>query len=157
MAPHSLHTFSPGLRLQHALRDSGRGFTLLELLVVLALVALLTGLVAPRVLGWVETARARAALDTLRSQLAAQPLQAFHAAQARVLPAPPADWPVPAGWRLEFAAPLRWEANGMAAPGRVRVWADAGLMADWVIVPPAGEVRAAAAADGPFPTGERQP
>ncbi len=36
-------------------------------------------------------------------------------------------------------------------------WAEAGLMADWVIVAPAGELRAAAPADGPFQTGGPRP
>ncbi len=138
-------------------RTAWRGFTLLELLMVLALVALVTGLVAPRALAWLEGARERAELDRLHSRLAVQPLLAFHAGQARVFAGPPADWPVPAGWRLEFAGPLRWEANGMSAPGRVRVWSGPDLLADWVVVTPGGELRAAAPADGPFRAEERRP
>jgi general secretion pathway protein G len=132
-----------------------RGFTLLELLLVVALVALLTGIVAPRVLGWAEAARARAALDELRVQLQAQPTLAFHARRAREVARAPDDWPLPAGWRLELAAPLRWEANGMAAAGRMRIWAGADQLADWVMQAPGGEVRAAAPEDGPFITETR--
>ena len=127
-----------------------RGFTLLELMLVVALVALLAGIVAPRVLGWAEAARARAALDALRLQLQAQPALAFHAQRPLELARAPADWPLPAGWRLELAAPLRWQANGMTAPGRIRVWAGSDQLADWVLQAPGGEVRAATPEDGPF-------
>jgi general secretion pathway protein G len=127
-----------------------RGFTLLELLLVVALVALLSALVAPRVLGWAEAARARSALDELRTVLQAQPALAFHAQQARTVAQVPADWPLPAGWRIELVAPLHWEANGMAAPGRLRVRAGGDPLADWVLQAPGGEVRAATPADGPF-------
>lgn len=127
-----------------------RGFTLLELLLVVALVALLSALVAPRVLGWAEAARARSALDELRTVLQAQPALAFHAQQPRTVAQAPADWPLPAGWRIELAAPLHWEANGMAAPGRLRIRAGGDQLADWVLQAPGGEVRAATPADGPF-------
>jgi prepilin-type N-terminal cleavage/methylation domain-containing protein len=130
-----------------------RGFTLLELLLVVALVSLLAGIVAPRVLGWAEAARARAALDALRGHLLAQPALAFHAQRPRVLTQAPEDWPLPAGWRMELAAPLRWEANGMAAAGRVRILAGTDQLADWVLQAPGGEVRAATPADGPFGAG----
>lgn len=127
-----------------------RGFTLLELLLVVALLALLAGIVAPRVLGWAEAARARAALDALRVQLQAQPALAFHAQRPLTLTRAPADWSLPSGWRLELAAPLHWQANGMAAAGRLRVWAGADRLADWVLQAPGGEVRAAMPEDGPF-------
>lgn len=119
---------------------------------VLTLVALLTGLVAPRILSWMDGARARAALDALRASVDAQPAQAFHAQRARRVTEHPPDWPLPAGWRLELAAPLQWEANGMAAGGRLRVWAGTELMADWVVQPVSGAVRAATGADGRFKT-----
>ncbi len=127
-----------------------RGFTLLELLLVVALVTLLSAMVAPRVLGWAEAARARSALDELRTVLQAQPALAFHARQPRTVARAPDDWPLPADWRLELAAPLRWEANGMAAPGRIRIHAGGDRIADWVLQAPGGEVRAATPADGPF-------
>lgn len=53
-------------------RSSGRGFTLLELLVVILIIGLLTGIVAPRFLGQVsksEVTAARAQLDALDKAL----------------------------------------------------------------------------------------
>ncbi len=125
------------------------GFTLLELLLVLALVALLTGLVAPRMWQWVESARLRAGVDGARAELEAQPMRAFASAK-RVKLGAEQPLPLPSGWRLELAAPLVYEANGMTAGSRVRIRAGNAVLADWLVEPPAGAVRDARSADGPF-------
>lgn len=127
-----------------------RGFTLLELLLVLALVALLTAAVAPRLLGWVDAARSRAGLDAVRSLLLAQRSLAFHEQQLRQLPADSPAWALPAGWRLELSQTLQWQANGMARGGRLRLWQGRELLADWVVEPLNGALRPATADDGPF-------
>lgn len=127
-----------------------RGFTLLELLLVMALVALLTGLVAPRMWQWVQSARLRAGTDSARASLEALPRQAFGEARRISVDAKSAALPLPAGWRLELSAPLVYEANGMTMGGRVRLEAEHQTVADWIVVPPAGTVRNAEAADGPF-------
>jgi len=127
-----------------------RGFTLLELLLVLALVALLTAAVAPRLLGWVDTARSRATVDNVRSLLLAQRSLAFHAQQPRRLQDDSPAWALPAGWRLELSQPLQWQANGMARGGRLRLWQGRELRADWVVEALSGTLRPATAGDGPF-------
>ena len=66
-------------RAERRRRAPPRGFTLLELLLVLTLVALLTGLVAPRLWQWVEGARVRAGVDLTRAELEAMPTRAFAA------------------------------------------------------------------------------
>ena len=125
------------------------GFTLLELLLVLTLVALLTGLVAPRMWQWVQSARVRAGVDGARAELEALPLRAFASAR-RVTVNPETPLPLPSGWRLELATPLVYEANGMTAGSRLRLSAGSALLADWLVEPPAGTVRDARSADGPF-------
>jgi general secretion pathway protein G len=55
-----------------AKRDSDGGFTLVELLVVLVILSLIMGLVAPRVLGYLSDARVRSAklqIDSLSAAL----------------------------------------------------------------------------------------
>lgn len=130
------------------LRAEG-GFTLLELLLVLALVALLTGLVAPRMWQWVQSARMRAGVDGVRAAFEALPRQAFGDARRLSVDAK-GPLALPAGWRLEFAVPLVYEANGMTTGSRVQLSADRAVLADWIIAPPAGTVRSAEPADGPF-------
>ncbi len=125
------------------------GFTLLELLLVLALVALLTGLVAPRMWQWVQSARVRAGVDGVRAALEALPRQAFGDAK-RISVDAKGPLALPVGWRLELAVPLVYEANGMTTGSRVRLSADHAVLADWMIEPPAGTVRSAEPADGPF-------
>lgn len=135
---------------RHADARARRGFTLLELLLVMALAALLTGLVAPRMWQWVEGARLRAGVDAARASLEALPRQAFGEARRVSVGAGGASLRLPEGWRLELSAPLVYEANGMTTGGRVRLEADRKTVADWIVVPPAGTVRNAEAADGPF-------
>lgn len=125
------------------------GFTLLELLLVLTLVALLTGLVAPRMGQWVQGARVRAGVDGARAELEALPRRAFAGAR-RVEVDAAGPLPLPDGWRLELAAPLVYEANGMTAGSRLRLSAGNTLLADWLVEAPAGAVRDARPADGPF-------
>lgn len=126
-----------------------RGFTLLELLLVMALVALLTGLVAPKMWQWVESARLRAGVDGVRTALEALPRRSFADAE-RVAVDAKGPLKLPAGWQLELSGPITYEPNGMTLGGRIRVRAGAAVVADWVVVPPAGTVRGARAADGVF-------
>ncbi len=127
-----------------------RGFTLIELLLVMALVAAAAGLVAPQLLRWVDGARERTALQALHSALAALPEQAFFAGQAIELgtegaytsmPVGATPLPLPQGWSLRLAAPLRYEANGMTRGGTVDVLAPGRPPVRWRVEPPAGRVR----------------
>jgi general secretion pathway protein H len=97
-----------------------RGFTLLELLVVLLLISLVAGVVGPNVLRAIRSAELRDAQRRLAAELSTLPGKAFAQGQAievdaatlqRAVPAWPADW------RLETSGPLRYAANGMAEGG----------------------------------------
>lgn len=131
--------------------DSGaaRGFTLLELLLVLALVALLTGLVAPRMWQWVQGARLRAGIDSVRTELEAMPRRAFASAR-RIGVTSDGPLPMPEGWRLELSSPLIYEANGMTSGSRLRISSGSMLLTEWIVESPAGTVRGVEAADGQF-------
>jgi len=125
------------------------GFTLLELLLVLTLVALLTGLVAPRMWQWVESARVRAGVDGARAELEALPMRAFASAK-RINVNADGPLPLPSGWQLELATPLVYEANGMTAGSHLRMRSGNAVLAEWLVEAPAGTVRDARSADGPF-------
>ena len=105
-------------------RSGSRGFTLVELVVVLALVALATGIAAPAVVRGVAAARERGVLADVRVLLEGMPVRAVQsgsgldmdaAALRRLVPE------LPAGWRLEVDPPLRYAPNGVAAGGAVRL------------------------------------
>lgn len=135
--------------MKPALAQHRSGFTLVELLLVLALVALAAGVVAPQLMRWVEGSRQRAALESLRTALSALPEQAFFSGQAIELgrdgkpsphPAAPV-LPVPDGWTLRLSAPLRYEANGMTRGGTLDVIVPDRPPVRWRIDPPTGNVR----------------
>lgn len=110
---------------------------------VLALVALLMGVAAPRLMTWVEGARLRTALSEMRATLESLPTQAFFAGEARLVEqgSQTADLlKLPTGWRLDLPTPLRYEANGMTAGGRLRLWEGDTLRADWRVTAPTGKV-----------------
>lgn len=134
--------------------EGGRpsGFTLLELLVVLALVALVTGLVAPAALRGVEAARERGVAADVRALLEGLPVRAFHGGQAmeldaaalrRLLPDLPADW------QLQVEPALRYGPSGVAAGATVRLTPPGRAPLDWRVAPLSGEVIEGAAASLP--------
>jgi hypothetical protein len=97
----------------------------------------------------VESARVRAGVDGARAELEALPMRAFASAK-RVNVNAEGPLPLPSGWRLELAAPLVYEANGMTAGSRVRIRAGNAVLADWLVEAPAGTVRDARSADAAF-------
>ena len=115
------------------------GFSLLEMLVVLALISIMVALVAPRLAGTVraiassgeraETVRQRELLPLLaRSQ--GQPIVA--AADAALVAEGLA---FPDGWRATALDPLRIAANGICQPGRLRV-EGGGTAEEWTLAAP---------------------
>jgi general secretion pathway protein G len=118
------------------------GFTLLELLVVLALVGLAVGLVAPAAQRGIEAARERSWGQDLVAALAALPVRAYGAGQALEVDATAlrAKLPgLPANWQLAVAPPLRYSANGMATGGRVKLQAPGQPALEWDVQPLTGE------------------
>jgi prepilin-type N-terminal cleavage/methylation domain-containing protein len=120
--------------------DRSTGFTLLELLVVLAILGLVAGLVAPALVRSVESWRAQSEVDRVTDQIRALPARAR--ARGRpllidddVLASP--DGPVSAadGWMVTTPDPWTVRANGYCEGG-ILVLARAGR--DWRLraIPP---------------------
>jgi general secretion pathway protein G len=97
--------------------------TLLELLIVLLLMSLMAGLVAPRVLAQLAGAEQRAAFRQARDVIDRLPLQAFAQGQALEVSADQlmATQGWPEGWRVSLSSPLRYSPTGIASGGEVRL------------------------------------
>jgi general secretion pathway protein G len=124
-------------------RRRARGFTLLELLVVFALIALASGLAAPAMLRGLEAARERGVAADVQALLEGMPVRAFGQGRALEVDAPAltARLPeLPDGWRLSMPQPLRYDANGIAAGGTVLLHAPGKVTARWRVVPLSGRV-----------------
>lgn len=121
-----------------------RGFTLLEILVVLVVVALTVGLVAPSGTRWLAAARERAWQQDLRAQLTDQPLKAFREGRplqldAQALRALVPD--LPSDVVIELSAPLRYGPSGAASPAEIRLRRPGAPVLSWRVQAITGDVQ----------------
>lgn len=103
-----------------------RGFTLLEMIVVLALLGLATALVAPSMLRGIDSWRRQAALDALLDQVRALPGNARASGEPvvvddKTLAAAPPPLRIDEDWTLTAPVPLTVGANGVCSDGELRV------------------------------------
>ncbi|MDX2221967.1 MAG: prepilin-type N-terminal cleavage/methylation domain-containing protein [Rhodospirillaceae bacterium] len=108
------------------------GFTLLEVLVVLAILGLAAAAVGPRLAAMYDSIAFAMTRETLEQDLSALPYQAFVAGTDMVLGETPkgaqlADGAVPAtlvlpdGWNLDVPQPIWFRASGFCSGGTVVV------------------------------------
>ena len=113
-------------------RRLGAGFTLLEMVVVLAIMARVAGGAAVRVSSLVDSWRERTQLESIEQQIARLPMLARQRGDAIVLPPPAAstaaadaaavDAPaleLPEGWVVHFDRPLRVRGSGLCEGARI--------------------------------------
>ncbi|QDA56945.1 prepilin-type N-terminal cleavage/methylation domain-containing protein [Thermomonas aquatica] len=103
-----------------------RGFTLLEMIVVLAILGLATALVAPSALRGIDSWRRRAELDSLLDQIRALPGNARASGRAIVLSdgalkSKDAPLRIASGWTLSVPTPWKVNANGVCLGGQVSI------------------------------------
>lgn len=132
---------SAGTRACGAHRAACAGFTLFELLVVLALLGLVAGMTLPAGVRALEAARERAVEREVRLVLAGLPLEAFRSGLPLEVPASAlrqrlTAWPQ--GWLLELDQPLAYSAEGVARGGQVRLQTPQGRLQTWVVEPYTG-------------------
>lgn len=102
-----------------------KGFTLLELMVVLVLMGLLASVVLPRMSKVYDRTQAAFELEDVRLSLARIPLQAFTANVRYELVRLPSDinqsLPIflPDGWTIETASPIVYQSNGICLGGNL--------------------------------------
>ena len=117
-----------------------RGFTLLELLIVLALIAFMSAMVAPRLQGTYDAIAASGERAEVMRQLERLPLLAR--AQGAPIDIPKDDaaqlgkrLALPEGWAVRPQQPLRVEAIGVCHASAVRV-TGRGVAEDWTLSAP---------------------
>lgn len=115
---------------------------MLEMLVVLALMALATGIVLPRAGGWLDSVQERGWRADLRAYIEAMPVRAFLSGEEKrldasaILAALPGG---PPGFELQLPEPLTYSATGVAGGGRLQL-KRAGAREVWLIEPVSGRV-----------------
>ncbi|HWS78713.1 MAG TPA: type II secretion system protein [Thermomonas sp.] len=102
------------------------GFTLLEMIVVLAILGLATALVAPSAIRGIDSWRRQAQLDSLRDQVRALPGNARASGRRIVLSDATlkgADAPlrIAAEWTLSVPRPWKVNANGVCEGGQIAI------------------------------------
>ncbi|ENY72796.1 type II secretion system protein [Aeromonas diversa CDC 2478-85] len=111
-----------------------RGFTLLELLVVLVLVGMITGMVGPRFIDLAERLRHRNEWQTLQQRINGLPMEVQLTGQPMVLQALPLT--LPAGWQLKTERPVRYLPNGVCLGGQLQLLQDDEVKRRIALTPP---------------------
>ncbi len=96
-----------------------RGFTLLELLVVLVLVGMIAGMVGPRFIDLAERLRHRNEWQTLQQRINGLPMEVQLTGRPMALQALPLT--LPAGWQLKTERPVRYLPNGVCLGGQLQL------------------------------------
>lgn len=140
----ALFTSRPCANARHA-PDSSRGFTLLEMLVVLAIIALATAVVVPAAATWLQAAEARSWREDLRVKLVELPTLAFSRGTPLEVDAEALRTQVPSlptSLELRLSQPLRYSPTGAASGGWVEVArpGDRQPLARWQVEPLSGSV-----------------
>jgi prepilin-type N-terminal cleavage/methylation domain-containing protein len=113
-----------------------KGFTLLELLVVMALMALAAGLVTPAVQRGLTAAQERAVAGDMAALLDSLPVRAFQRGSDLIVDAGMlGQWlgDLPADWQIVVPQALRYSPAGVATGGLVRVLAPGRTPMEWAV------------------------
>lgn len=124
------------------------GFTLIEILVVLAIVAAVSAVVGPAAWRALQNAELRGAEADVQAALAALPMAAFAQGRPLVVDADALAGRVPslpAGCRINLPNALRYAPNGMTPGGTVHLACD-GTVVAFDVAAVTGEVSRAGAA-----------
>jgi prepilin-type N-terminal cleavage/methylation domain-containing protein len=99
------------------------GFTLIELMIVLFIVALLAGMVTPRLVTFYDSIQAAYERDEVFTRLNELTYQAFQQARDFTLTTYPSPEKIPLelpqGWQLVAEQPIKFRGNGACSGGNI--------------------------------------
>jgi len=119
---------------------SEAGFSLIELMLVLAILGMLSAFAFPRFIAWIDSAQLRAQQDKTAIHLASLPSRAFREGR-RIEPCLeplPSSFPVNA--ELECVHPWDYQPNGVTNGGTLWLIVDGVRQSQWAVYPPDGRV-----------------
>lgn len=115
-----------------------RGFTLIEMLVVMAVLGLASSVVLPGMWRMLEAARARGDIADMEAAIASLPARRFFAATPATLDRDSFAAlvaPLPEGWDLAVPSPIRFATNGVCSGGELTLSAPGGLVLRYRLAP----------------------
>lgn len=117
--------------MTHTASRLPRGFTLIEMLVVMAVLGLASSVVLPGMWRMLQAAQARGELVDLQAALTSLPTRRFFAGTPGQLDQDNFSAlvaPLPTGWEVSIPAPVRFAANGVCSGGTLALSAPGGLV-----------------------------
>lgn len=109
-------------------RIKSRGFTLVEILVVLVVIGLIAGVAMPNMVKMLQSAERAGQRDTLLSEIAGLGYRAYLTGQPLTLGGAPVageggetqpPFQIPQGWQLEIPRPITYNFNGICSGGQI--------------------------------------
>ncbi len=116
-----------------------QGMTLLELVVVMFIAALITGVALPSTLKMIQTNQDHAAQAAILDALNSLSLRAYSQGRGIILTDEAVTSLVPdlpAGWKIEVPKPIDFSLNGFCGKGEIRLISPHSQQQVWVINPP---------------------
>lgn len=124
--------------MTHTASRTPRGFTLIEMLVVMAVLGLASSVVLPGMWRMLQAAQARGNIADMEAAIASLPARRFFAATPATLDRDSFAAlvaPLPAGWDVAIPTPVRFGTNGVCSGGTLTLSAPGGLVLNYRLAP----------------------
>lgn len=116
------------------------GFTLIEILVVLLIAALVSGIVIPQAFKLIGTYRRHGQRGLIQQQFNQLPLRAYITGRSYVLSDKHSP-KLPKGWQLKVSKPVNYALSGQCTAGKISLKSPLGEITTYAIAPPDCKLR----------------